>query len=136
MAVRDSDGKLLLLQRGTQLKTCAGTWGFLGEHMHTGEDPQTAVKRALDEELGTQIRQHHVASLFNVSTLWYTQVYDDGRSERQVSEILRKFQSISLSQRGICFIDADFCGFFRRHTSGPCNLDTLLEMLCCILMMR
>ena len=91
MAVRDSDGKLLLLQRGTQLKTCAGTWGFLGEHMHTGEDPQTAVKRALDEELGTQIREHHVASLFNVSTLWYTQVYDDGRSERQVSEILRKF---------------------------------------------
>ncbi len=46
------------------------------------------------------------------------------------------FNPSPLSQRGTCFIDADFCGFFRRHTSGPCNLDTLLEMLCFILMMR
>jgi len=87
MAVRDRGGKLLLLRRGPQLKTCAGTWGLLGEHMHEGEDPLSAVHRALDEEMGVQLRQRHVSAIVNISTIWYRQVYLDGRRERQATHI-------------------------------------------------
>lgn len=87
MAVRDKGGKLLLLRRGPQLKTCAGTWGLLGEHMHAGEDVRSAVHRALDEEMGVQLRQQHVESLVNISSLWYGQTYADGRRERQATHI-------------------------------------------------
>ena len=87
MVVRDRDSRLLLLQRGQQLKTCPGTWGFLGEHMQNGEDPEHAVRRALKEELGEQVLRAHGGSLFNISTVWYSQVYADGREERQVTHI-------------------------------------------------
>ena len=87
MAVRDRGGKILLLRRGHQLKTCAGTWGLLGEHMHAGEDARSAVGRALDEEMGVQLRQRYVKSLVNISTIWYSQVYEDGRRERQATHV-------------------------------------------------
>jgi len=87
MAVRDRGGKLLLLRRGPQLKTCAGTWGLLGEHMLEGEAPLSAVHRALDEEMGVQLRQRHVRAIVNISTIWYRQVYEDGRRERQATHI-------------------------------------------------
>ena len=87
IAVRDSAGKVLLLQRGTQLKTCSGSWGLLGEHMHAGEDVLGAVKRALDEEMGEQLRRQHVERIDNISTVWFATVYEDGREERQATHI-------------------------------------------------
>jgi len=87
MVVRDSIGQLLLLQRASQLKTCANTWGFLGEHLLAGEDEATAVKRALDEEMGPSLRHDHLHQLVNLSNVWYAQVYEDGRKERQATYI-------------------------------------------------
>ena len=74
IAVRDSVGKLLMLQRSTHVKTCNGSWGFLGEHCHVGESQRSSVQRALDEEMGTQLRLMHVERLLNISTVWYNQV--------------------------------------------------------------
>lgn len=87
IAVRDSVGKLLMLQRSTHVKTCNGSWGFLGEHCHVGESQRSSVQRALDEEMGTQLRLMHVERLLNISTVWYNQVYDDGRRERQATHV-------------------------------------------------
>jgi ADP-ribose pyrophosphatase YjhB (NUDIX family) len=39
------------------------TWGLLGEHMHKGEDPLSAVHRALDEEMGVHFFLTHGMNL-------------------------------------------------------------------------
>ncbi|MGB1605727.1 MAG: hypothetical protein ACPIOQ_74045 [Promethearchaeia archaeon] len=122
-----------------QVKTCAGFYSFLGEHVHPNEDVRSAVHRALDEELGDQVtvcvcvcviteharsrmcaakqtkderqkrrscafpssptrlvscacccalcqvRLQHLVHIRNLSCVWYTQGYDDGRIERQAT---------------------------------------------------
>ena len=44
-------GRILLLRRGPQLRTCAGAWGFVGEHAHPGENPANLIERAIREEV-------------------------------------------------------------------------------------
>ena len=87
IAVCDSAGRVLLLQRGPELKTCPGKWGLVGEHLHSHEDELMSVKRALDEELGPNLRRQHVSQLVNVSAVWYAQTYEDGRVERQATHV-------------------------------------------------
>jgi hypothetical protein len=41
----------------------------------------------LDEEMGVQLRKRYVKSLVNISTIWYSQVYEDGRRERQATHV-------------------------------------------------
>jgi len=53
-ALVDEDGRVLICQRpkGKQL---AGLWEFPGGKLETGETPEAALIRELDEELGIQV---------------------------------------------------------------------------------
>jgi hypothetical protein len=46
-------GRLLLLRRGPQLRTCADVWGFLGEHAQAEESQSALVQRAIHEEVSS-----------------------------------------------------------------------------------
>jgi hypothetical protein len=47
----DRTGRVLLLRRGPHLRTCAGAWGFLGEHAGPGETTAELISRAVREEV-------------------------------------------------------------------------------------
>ncbi|MEC8744639.1 MAG: NUDIX domain-containing protein, partial [Pseudomonadota bacterium] len=51
VALIDSDGRVLLAER-PEGKIFAGYWEFPGGKIETGETPEAALVRELDEELG------------------------------------------------------------------------------------
>jgi 8-oxo-dGTP diphosphatase len=53
VALIDTDGRVLLAQRPPG-KPMAGLWEFPGGKVETGETPEAALIRELDEELGIQ----------------------------------------------------------------------------------
>lgn len=58
----DVDNRVLLAQRPPG-KSMAGLWEFPGGKVHTGETPEAALIRELDEELGIDIRASCIAPL-------------------------------------------------------------------------
>jgi 8-oxo-dGTP diphosphatase len=55
-ALVDPDGRVLIAQRPPG-KTMAGLWEFPGGKIETGETPEQALIRELDEELGILVRE-------------------------------------------------------------------------------
>lgn len=62
VALVDVDGRLLIARRPPG-KSMAGFWEFPGGKVHTGESPETALVRELDEELGIDVRESCLAPL-------------------------------------------------------------------------
>ena len=54
VALVDADGRVLLAERPAG-KHLAGTWEFPGGKVQTGETPEAALIRELDEELGIDV---------------------------------------------------------------------------------
>ena len=75
--------KVLLLRRSWTVKTCAGTWGLVGEHADIGEPWGKTAARAMREELG--VRERDLAALAPLSQSEYLVkvTYEDGRRDLQ-----------------------------------------------------
>ena len=56
VALIDPDGRVLIAQRPPG-KTMAGLWEFPGGKMETGETPEQALVRELDEELAISVKE-------------------------------------------------------------------------------
>jgi isopentenyldiphosphate isomerase len=81
-----SDGMLLMLKRGPELKTCPNTWGLLGEHQAAGEEWLALAKRALREELGPEVSPIiSTSSNISESPVYYYRKYADGRQDKQIT---------------------------------------------------
>ena len=50
--IMDAEGKILFLQRSSNVVTCPNTWSILGEHSTVGESAHETVVRGIEEELG------------------------------------------------------------------------------------
>ena len=66
VALIDSDGRVLLAER-PEGKIFAGYWEFPGGKIETGETPEAALVRELDEELGVDTKDSCLAPLGFVS---------------------------------------------------------------------
>ena len=55
-ALVDPDGRVLIAQR-PEGKSMAGLWEFPGGKIESGERPETALIRELDEELGIAVKE-------------------------------------------------------------------------------
>lgn len=66
VALMDSDGRVLLAER-PEGKIFAGYWEFPGGKIETGETPEAALVRELDEELGVDTKDSCLAPLGFVS---------------------------------------------------------------------
>lgn len=66
VALIDSDGRVLLAER-PEGKIFAGYWEFPGGKIETGETPEAALVRELDEELGVDTKDSCLAPLGLVS---------------------------------------------------------------------
>lgn len=62
VALIDKDGRVLLAQR-PEGKSMAGLWEFPGGKIETGETPEAALVRELEEELGINTWQSCLAPL-------------------------------------------------------------------------
>ena len=62
VALIDTDGRVLIAQR-PEGKPMAGLWEFPGGKVESGEAPDTALIRELQEELGVDTRQSCLAPL-------------------------------------------------------------------------
>ncbi len=62
VALIDADGRILLAQR-PEGKSMAGLWEFPGGKVETGETPEVALIRELDEELGINTWESCLAPL-------------------------------------------------------------------------
>ncbi len=62
VALIDVDGRVLMAQR-PEGKSMAGLWEFPGGKVETGETPESALIRELDEELGINTWQSCLAPL-------------------------------------------------------------------------
>ena len=62
VALIDQDGRVLLAQRPNG-KSMAGLWEFPGGKVETGETPEAALIRELEEELGIKSRKSCLAPL-------------------------------------------------------------------------
>ncbi len=62
VALIDADGRVLIAQR-PEGKPMAGLWEFPGGKVESGEAPDTALIRELQEELGVDTRQSCLAPL-------------------------------------------------------------------------
>lgn len=71
VALVDVDGRVLIAKRPAG-KTMAGLWEFPGGKVHTGETPEAALVRELQEELGIDTRQSCLAPVAFAS-----HAYDD-----------------------------------------------------------
>lgn len=56
VALVDPDGRVLIAQR-PEGKNMAGLWEFPGGKVETGESPETALIRELNEELGITVKE-------------------------------------------------------------------------------
>jgi 8-oxo-dGTP diphosphatase len=61
-ALIDGDGRVLLAQRPSG-KSMAGLWEFPGGKVKTGETPEAALIRELDEELGIDTKESCLAPI-------------------------------------------------------------------------
>ncbi|MGB1180599.1 MAG: 8-oxo-dGTP diphosphatase MutT [Candidatus Puniceispirillaceae bacterium] len=66
VALIDSDGRVLLAER-PEGKIFAGYWEFPGGKIETGETPEAALVRELDEEMGVDTKDSCLAPLGFVS---------------------------------------------------------------------
>ena len=66
VALIDSDGRVLLAER-PEGKIFAGYWEFPGGKIETGETPEAALVRELDEELGVDTKDSCLAPLGFIS---------------------------------------------------------------------
>jgi len=99
MFIVDSGGRLLVLKRAASLRTCANKWGLLGEHQWAGESPHVLADRAVDEELGPQLRQFVIASHnLTAGPVWYRRDYADGRIDRQATWLWAMLLAIPAEQ--------------------------------------
>ena len=62
VALVDADGRVLIAQRPAG-KTLAGLWEFPGGKLDSGERPEAALIRELDEELGIAVKEACLAPL-------------------------------------------------------------------------
>ena len=62
IALVDSDGRILLAKR-PQNKPMPGLWEFPGGKVETGETPEQALIREIDEELGVNTNQSCLAPI-------------------------------------------------------------------------
>jgi len=62
VALIDKDGRILLAQRPAG-KSMAGLWEFPGGKIETGETPEAALIRELDEELGINTAESCLAPI-------------------------------------------------------------------------
>ena len=62
VALVDADGRVLIAQRPAG-KALAGLWEFPGGKLDSGERPEAALIRELDEELGIAVREACLAPL-------------------------------------------------------------------------
>lgn len=71
------DGKLLLGRRASDRAWLAGAWDVFGGHIETGEPPEQALRRELDEELGVVPHQlRHLGTLSGCGLAsWRLQLY-------------------------------------------------------------
>lgn len=53
--IRDLNGYILFLKRGDKVKTCANSWGAVGEHVSGKELVDETIERGIKEELGEEI---------------------------------------------------------------------------------
>ena len=60
VALVDADGRVLIAQR-PEGKTMAGLWEFPGGKVASGETPEEALIRELDEELGIDVAENCLA---------------------------------------------------------------------------
>src|SRR5512143_1696618 len=60
VALVDTDGRVLLAERPAG-KHLAGTWEFPGGKVHSGETPEAALIRELEEELGISVHESCLA---------------------------------------------------------------------------
>ena len=66
VALFDVDGRVLLTQR-PEGKTLAGLWEFPGGKVESGETPEAALRREIQEELGVDICENCSSPLTFVS---------------------------------------------------------------------
>src|SRR6056297_2939956 len=71
VALIDVDGRILLAQR-PEGKSMAGLWEFPGGKVETGESPEAALIRELDEELGIDTWESCLAPLTFASHAYST----------------------------------------------------------------
>jgi hypothetical protein len=72
MYLVDGSGRLLLLNRGPHLKTCASSLTIVGEHNRPGEEDESAALRGLQEELGLTLASsdlHSIGALSFITTM-------------------------------------------------------------------
>mmetsp|Transcript_50540 Transcript_50540/g.123255 ORF Transcript_50540/g.123255 Transcript_50540/m.123255 type:complete len:258 (+) Transcript_50540:363-1136(+) len=86
--VADSAGLLLFVRRAETMRTCPGKWGPVGEHHKPGEDAEQNAIRCIREELGPRIVGHlRVSQNLTEHALYYYRRYDDGREDKQATNI-------------------------------------------------
>jgi ADP-ribose pyrophosphatase YjhB (NUDIX family) len=76
-AIRDGDGRLLLIQRLTEPES--GAWGLPGGKIDFGEPAKTTARREIAEELGIDIEILHLACI--------SEIIDAGDGRHWVSPI-------------------------------------------------
>lgn len=98
VAIIIKDNKLLLTKRA--IKPFFGKWDLPGGFIHKNEDPETALKREMKEELGVSIKIKKFLGfekgiyndsnngLFNTIGLYYlVEIKDKPRAKSEISEI-------------------------------------------------
>jgi len=92
-ALIDSDGRILLAQRPPGSKM-AGLWEFPGGKVETGERPEQALIRELDEELGIKVADACLAPLTFAS-----HAYDDFHLLMPLY-VCRRWEGIAMPREG------------------------------------
>jgi 8-oxo-dGTP diphosphatase len=92
-ALIDPDGRVLLAQR-PEGKTLAGLWEFPGGKLESGERPEAALIRELDEELGITVKEACLAPLTFAS-----HAYEDFHLLMPLY-ICRRWEGLAMSREG------------------------------------
>jgi ADP-ribose pyrophosphatase YjhB (NUDIX family) len=75
LGILRKDNKLLLLKRSSKAKYEAGNWGFLGEGVKFGEDPEHALIRGFKEEIGIRVKVKKFLCI--ISDTWKSKVVNE-----------------------------------------------------------